>query len=125
VDFERHLGRNGTRIVKFYLHLSKKEQRKRLLARIEDSDKNWKFSVGDLEERRLWRQYMAAYESCMSATSTAEAPWYAVPADDKKNARLIVSQAIIDALTSLKLTYPELDAAARRQLKEIGRQLAK
>ncbi|OFW26899.1 MAG: phosphate--nucleotide phosphotransferase [Acidobacteria bacterium RIFCSPLOWO2_02_FULL_65_29] len=125
VDFERHLGRNGTRIVKFYLHLSKKEQRKRLLARIEDSDKNWKFSVGDLEERRLWRQYMAAYEACMSATSTAEAPWYAVPADDKKNARLIVSQAIIDALTSLKLTYPELDAAARRQLKEIGRQLAK
>ena len=124
VDFERHLGRNGTRIVKFYLHLSKKEQRKRLLKRIEDADKNWKFSLGDLDERRLWRHYMAAYETCLGATSTAAAPWHVVPADDKKNARLIVAQAIVDALASLKLSYPTLDAARRKQLKAIRRQLA-
>ena len=123
VDFERHLGRNGTRIVKFYLHLSKEEQRKRLLKRIEDPDKTWKFSMGDLEERRLWRRYMAAYENCLGATSTADAPWYIVPADDKKNARLIVSQAIVDALASLKLEYPRVDAASRRELEAIRRRL--
>ena len=81
--------------------------------------------MGDLEERQLWRQYMAAYEACLGATSTADAPWYVVPADDKKTARLIVAQAIVDALASLKLSYPTLDAAQRKQLKAIGRQLRK
>ena len=91
VDLERHLHGNGTRIVKFFLHLSKEEQRKRFLARIDEPEKNWKFSLADIEERKFWKQYMKAYEECLSATSTDDAPWYVVPADDKENARLIVS----------------------------------
>jgi PPK2 family polyphosphate:nucleotide phosphotransferase len=125
VDFERHLGRNGTRIVKFYLHLSKDEQRKRFLARVEDDEKNWKFSAGDLEERRLWSKYMSAYEACLGATSTADAPWYVVPADDKKNARLIVAQAIVDAMTSLELEYPEIGPQKKRELRTLARTLRK
>ena len=87
VGLERHLSSNGTRIIKFYLHLSKEEQRKRFLARIEEPEKNWKFSLADMEERKYWKQYMKAYEECLSATSTSEAPWYIVPADDKRNTR--------------------------------------
>jgi PPK2 family polyphosphate:nucleotide phosphotransferase len=122
-NLERHLTRNGTRILKFYLHLSREEQRERLLARIEDETKNWKFSLGDLEERKLWKRYMTAYEACLSSTSTRDAPWYCVPADDKKNARLIVAQAIVDALKELNLTYPEVDSAQRKKLKAIAKEL--
>ena len=100
LDLERHLSRNGTRIIKFYLHLSKDEQRKRFLERIDQPEKNWKISAADLKERGFWKQYVAAYEACLGATSTSEAPWYVVPADDKENARLIVSRIILDTLES-------------------------
>lgn len=124
VDLESHLGRNQTRIIKIYLHLSKDEQRKRLLSRIDDAEKNWKFALADMEERRFWRDYMTAYEDCLSATSTRRAPWYIVPADDKKNARLIVSQILLDALNGLGMAYPKVDAARRRQLRSIRAQLS-
>jgi len=125
VHLERHLHRNGTRIIKFYLHLSKAEQRSRFLARIDDPTKNWKFSEADLAERRLWKRYMDAYADCLGATSTDEAPWYVVPADDKENARLIVSQIVVDTLDGLKMTYPKVSAARRRELRSIRRRLAK
>ncbi|MGA7950450.1 MAG: ADP-polyphosphate phosphotransferase, partial [Thiobacillaceae bacterium] len=96
VDLENHLNRNGTRIIKFFLHLSEEEQRRRFLDRIDEPEKNWKFSLADIEERKFWNQYMQAYEACLSATSTETAPWYVVPADDKQNARLIVSNIILD-----------------------------
>jgi PPK2 family polyphosphate:nucleotide phosphotransferase len=111
VDLERHLSANGTRIIKFYLHLSKEEQRKRFLQRIDEPEKNWKFGLADIEERNFWKQYMKAYEDCLSATSTRQAPWYVVPADDKENARLIVSQIVLDTLEGLKMTYPKTGAA--------------
>ena len=123
VDFEHHLRLNGTRIVKFFLHLSKDEQRKRFLGRIDEAEKNWKFSVGDIHERGYWKQYMKAYGACLSATSAKHAPWYAVPADDKRNARLIVAQALVDTLKSMKLHYPLVDDARRRELRAIRRQL--
>jgi PPK2 family polyphosphate:nucleotide phosphotransferase len=123
VELERHLHRNGTRIVKFYLHLSKDEQRKRFLQRIDEPNKNWKFSLADVEERRFWRRYMSAYEECLSATSTREAPWYVVPADDKENARLIVSQIILDTLNRLEMTYPEVSAERRKELQSIRERL--
>jgi PPK2 family polyphosphate:nucleotide phosphotransferase len=123
VESEAHLHRNGTRIVKFFLHLSREEQRRRFLARIDDPDKNWKFSDADLEQRRAWDQYMSAYEACLSATSTAEAPWYVVPADDKKNARLIVSRIIVQTLSDLKLHYPPTSKARRRELLAVRRLL--
>lgn len=123
VDLERHLDHNGTRIVKFFLHLSKAEQRRRFLDRIDDPDKNWKFSEADIEERKFWRRYMKAYEQCLAATSTRCAPWYVVPADDKKNTRLIVSQIILDALESLKMAYPKSTASRRRELQAIRRRL--
>jgi len=104
VDLERHLRDNGTRIIKFFLHLSKEEQRKRFLARIDEPEKNWKFSMADIEERKFWKDYMKAYEECLSATSTSDAPWYIVPADDKENARLIVSQIVLDTFGGLKMT---------------------
>ena len=125
VDFERHLHRNGTRIIKFFLHVSKDEQRKRLLARIDDPDRNWKFSAADIAERNLWKTYMKAYEDCLEATSTNEAPWYVVPADDKKTARLIVSRIILDSLKSLKMEYPKVDEKHRRELQSIRRALVK
>ncbi|CAN0627579.1 Polyphosphate:ADP phosphotransferase [Burkholderia multivorans] len=123
-DLESHLHRNDTRIVKFFLHLSKEEQRKRFLARIDEPEKNWKFSTADIEERKFWAQYMTAYEHCLSATSTASAPWYVVPADDKENARLIVSQVILDTLDKLDLQYPETTAERRKELSGIRAQLA-
>jgi len=116
LDLESHLDRNGTRIVKFFLHVSKDEQRKRFLQRIEDPEKNWKFSSADLEERKRWPDYMDAYEECLDATSTRHAPWYVVPADDKMNARLIVSQIVVDTLSSLNLSYPK---PSRKQLEEL------
>jgi PPK2 family polyphosphate:nucleotide phosphotransferase len=118
-DIERHLHDNGTRMVKFFLHVSKEEQCRRFLARLEEPDKNWKLSAADLEERKYWDDYMKAYEACLSATSTKHAPWYAVPADDKKNARLIVSQVILDTLNALPLAYPEPDEQRRAELKTI------
>jgi PPK2 family polyphosphate:nucleotide phosphotransferase len=122
-DMEQHLHRNGTRIIKFFLHLSKDEQRDRFLARIDEPDKNWKFSAGDVEDRKLWGQYMHAYEECMTATSTAEAPWHIVPADDKKNARLIISEIILDEFKSLKMEYPELSEEKLQELQEIRAEL--
>ena len=125
VDLEDHPHRNDTVIVKFFLHLSKEEQRKRFLERIEDPDKNWKFSTADIEERKFWKKYQKAYEKCLEGTSTKHSPWYVVPADDKENARLIVSQIILDTLEALDLRYPKTTAARRRELADIGRQLAK
>ena len=124
-DTEAHFTRNGTKIVKFFLHLSKDEQRKRFLARIDDPDKNWKFSLADIQERKFWDKYMEAYEECLSATSTKEAPWHIVPADDKKNARLFVSQIILDAIDGLKLAYPRATRDQKRELALIRKQLKK
>ena len=125
VDLERHLFRNGTRIVKFYLHLSKDEQRRRFLGRIDDPDKNWKFSTADVEERKFWKSYMEAYQECIAATSTKHAPWYVVPADDKQNTRLIVSRIILDELDALKMAYPKASSKHRRELFEIRKTLSK
>ena len=123
VNLEKHLHVNGTRIVKFYLHLSKEEQRKRFLARIDAPEKNWKFSLADIKERKYWKHYMEAYEECLSATSTRDAPWYVVPADDKENARLIVSQIILDTLEGLEMSYPKTTDERRQELLEIRKQL--
>ncbi|MHB8624782.1 MAG: ADP-polyphosphate phosphotransferase [Aggregatilineales bacterium] len=124
VDLENHLYRNGTRIIKFFLHLSKDEQRKRFLARIDEPEKNWKFSLADIEERKYWNHYQKAYEACLSATSTKEAPWYIVPADDKESARLIVSQIILDTLNELGMSYPVSDKERRKELQSIRNLLA-
>ncbi len=123
VEMERHLFRNGTRIVKFFLHLSKEEQRKRFLDRIDAPAKNWKFSVADIEERKYWKHYMQAYESCLSATSSKHSPWYVVPADDKQNARLIVSQIIVHTLRSMNLSYPEATPQRQKELADIRQRL--
>ncbi len=125
LNLESHLHHNGTRIVKFFLHVSKEEQRKRFLRRIDEPDKNWKFSQADIEERKLWNDYMDAYEECLSATSTKHAPWYVVPADDKLNARLIISQILVDTLASLKLSYPATTAERQKELQAIRKQLAR
>jgi PPK2 family polyphosphate:nucleotide phosphotransferase len=123
VDLERHLHGNGTRIVKFYLHMSKDEQCKRFLARIDEPEKNWKFSNADVAERKFWDQYMTAFEECLSATSTREVPWYVVPADDKENARLIVSQIVIDTLEGLNMSYPKTSPERRKELDAIRHEL--
>lgn len=125
MDLENHLHRNGTRIIKFYLHLSAEEQRKRFLDRIDEPDKSWKFSQVDIVERGFWKQYMQAYEACLSATSTKNAPWYVVPADDKENARLIVSKIILDTFKSLKMHYPKNDSKRQQALLLIRKQLMK
>jgi len=125
VDLEDHLHRNGTQVIKFFLHLSKEEQRKRFLKRIDDPERNWKFSLADTTERRFWKKYMNAYEECLSATSTRTAPWYVVPADDKENARLIVSQVVLDTLRDLKMAYPKPSPTLRRELRSIRKLLAK
>jgi PPK2 family polyphosphate:nucleotide phosphotransferase len=121
---EKHLHESGTRVLKFFLHMSKEEQRKRFLKRIDDPDKQWKFSAGDIEEREFWDSYMEAYGECLGETSTNESPWYAVPADDKRTARLIVSQVIVDELKSLKMKYPELTPQAREKMQELRAKLA-
>jgi len=123
VELERHLHANGTRVVKVYLHLSKDEQRKRLLARIDEPEKNWKFSLADVTERKFWDAYMQAYGQALGATSTANSPWFIVPADDKFDARLIVSQIVLDALHNLKMHYPKVSPARLRELKNIRKQL--
>jgi PPK2 family polyphosphate:nucleotide phosphotransferase len=125
VDFEEHLDRNDTRIVKIFLHLSKEEQRKRFLARIDHPNKNWKFSLADIHERKYWKDYVQAYEECLTATSSHAAPWYAVPADDKENARLIVSQIVLDALRDLKMAYPKTTPKRRSELESIRKLLTK
>lgn len=125
VNLEDHLHRNGTRILKFFLHLSKEEQRKRFLSRIDEPEKNWKFSIADVEERKFWKHYMKAYGNCLGATSTHSAPWYIVPADDKKNTQLIVSQIIVDAIKDLGISYPETSPGRREELLAIRKQLAK
>lgn len=125
VELERHLHRNGTRVLKFFLHISKEEQRKRFLKRIDDPDKNWKFSQADIAERGFWDQYMRAYEECLGATSMSTAPWHVVPADDKHNARLIVSGIVINVLKSLDLRYPKATRMRRKELLEIREQLSK
>jgi len=125
VDLERHLYHNGTRTVKVFLNLSKGEQKRRFLARIDQPEKNWKFSMADIHERKYWSDYMQAYEECVSATSTHHAPWYVVPADDKENARLIVSRIVIDAFKDLNLAYPRTTPKRREELKAIGKALEK
>jgi PPK2 family polyphosphate:nucleotide phosphotransferase len=125
VNLENHLFENGTRTVKMFLHLSKDEQRKRFLERIDEPDKNWKFSLADIHERKYWNDYVKAYEECLSATSTPRAPWYVIPADDKENARLIVSQIVLDAFNDLKMAYPKTTAKRLGELKSIRKQLVK
>jgi PPK2 family polyphosphate:nucleotide phosphotransferase len=123
-DTEAHLHRNGTRICKFFLHLSKEEQRQRFLDRIDEADKNWKFSLADSEERKFWDEYMSAYEACLSNTSTDDSPWYVVPADDKKNARLIIAQIIVNTFNSLQMAYPKVTPERRRELEQIRKTLS-
>jgi len=123
VEQEEHLYRNGTRIIKVFLHISKEEQKNRFLERIDDPDKNWKFSLADIHERKYWDDYMKAYEACLNATSTNHAPWFIVPADDKENARLIVSQIVLDTLNELKLDYPEITDEQRKELESAREQL--
>jgi PPK2 family polyphosphate:nucleotide phosphotransferase len=125
VDMEHHLHNNGTRIVKIFLHLSKEEQRQRFLARIDEPDKNWKFSLADIHERKYWTHYMEAFQDCLNATSTEHSPWYIVPADDKENARLIISTIVLDTLKSLKLSYPKTTAKRRAELLSIRKLLKK
>jgi PPK2 family polyphosphate:nucleotide phosphotransferase len=120
---EKHLHLNGTRIIKFFLHLSKDEQRKRFLERIDKPEKNWKFSEADIEERAYWKDYMKAYEKCLGATSTSDSPWYVVPADDKENARLIVSRIVVDTLEGLEMSYPKTSDKRRKELQAIRKQL--
>jgi PPK2 family polyphosphate:nucleotide phosphotransferase len=124
-NLERHLHQNSTRTVKIFLHLSKDEQTKRFLERIDETDKNWKFSIADIHERRFWDQYKEAYEECLRATSTDHSPWYVVPADDKESARLIVSAIVVEALTDLKMSYPETTPKRRAELKSIRKSLTK
>jgi PPK2 family polyphosphate:nucleotide phosphotransferase len=124
-NFERHLYRNGTHTVKIFLHLSNEEQRKRFLERIDEADKNWKFSTSDVTERKYWKQYVSAFEDCLSSTTSHHAPWYVVPADDKENARLIVSQILSDTLSGLKMAYPKTTEKRRLELQSIRKLLTK
>jgi len=124
-QFEAHLHRNGTRVMKFFLHLSKDEQRERFLARIDDPEKNWKMNPEDVEVRKRWKDYMKAYEACLRATSTKDAPWYVVPADDKQTARLIIAQIIVQTMKTLKMSYPKATPKRRRALQALRKDLAK
>ncbi len=125
VEFEKHLHRNGTRVVKFFLHISKEEQRRRFLRRIDEPEKNWKFSISDIQERKFWKHYMKAYEHCLAATSTDYAPWHVIPSDDKPNARLIISEIVVQVLKSLKMRTMEPDKQRRRELLKIRKMLVK
>jgi len=125
MDLEKHLHRNGTRIIKFFLHISKDEQQKRFLQRIDAPDKNWKFSLADIEERKFWQDYVIVYDDCLSETSTSNAPWYVIPADDKDNARLIISQIILDTLEDLDMTYPKTNTKRRQDLYSFRKLLTK
>jgi len=121
--FERHLARNGTVVLKFFLHVSKEEQRLRFLARLEQPAKRWKFSMGDVAERKLWDKYMAAYDDMVQATSRPHAPWYVVPADNKPFARLIVAKAMVEALERLDLKFPKVDPAALKEMEKVRKAL--
>src|SRR4029077_18495573 len=118
-DFERHLARNGVLILKFFLHVSKEEQRKRFLARLDEPAKRWKFEMGDVAERKLWDKYMDAYEDAIRHTSRPEAPWYVVPADNKPFARLVIAEAIVEAMESLELEFPKVEGAALKELEQV------
>lgn len=122
-DHEGHLHGNGTRIIKFFLHISKEEQRRRFLKRLDNPDKHWKFNAGDIDERKLWPQYLHAYEECLRATSTGDSPWFVIPADDKPNARLIISQVIVQTLRSLKMSFPRPTPEELARLKKIRTEL--
>jgi len=122
-DLEKHLYCNGTRVIKFFLNISKEEQRRRFLKRMDDPAKNWKFSPADMQERKFWKDYMKAYDACLGATSQARSPWYIVPADDKENAHLIISQTIVNTLKSLKMAYPKLDAQRQKELQRMRKRL--
>ncbi len=124
-DLEAHLHRNGTRIIKFFLHISKDKQRERFLKRIDDPEKNWKLSTADVEERKFWRDYVKAYEDCLSYTSTTDSPWYIVPADDKENTHVIVSHIILDTLKGLKMSYyPKLSPQRKEELQRLRKALS-
>jgi PPK2 family polyphosphate:nucleotide phosphotransferase len=122
-DFERHLTRNGTLVLKFHLRISKKEQRKRFLARLDEPSKRWKFSANDIAERAYWDDYMTAYEEMIRETSTDDAPWYVIPADHKHVAWVIVSAAIVEAIGNLKPTFPKIDGQALKDLKKAEHKL--
>jgi PPK2 family polyphosphate:nucleotide phosphotransferase len=124
-NFEKHLYSNGTRVIKFFLHISKKEQEKRFLERIDEPEKNWKFSLSDIHERKYWKQYMKAFEDCINETSAHHNPWYIIPADDKDNARLIVSEIIVGSLSELKMAYPKVTGKRKDELKKIRKELTK
>jgi len=124
-NFERYLVNNGIAIRKFFLHVSKKEQKRRFLERVENPAKNWKFSASDMEERRFWNQYMEAYEDMVRNTATKEAPWFVVPADNKWFTRVVVSSVVIDALASLNLKYPEVGKEKRKELAAVRQALTK
>lgn len=124
VEMENHLHRSGTRVVKFFLHISKDEQKRRFLARIDDADKNWKFDHADVEERGRWNDYHRAYGECFHATATTKSPWYVIPADDKRNARLIISEIVVETLRTLPMSYPEVSDARRKELAAIREELA-
>ena len=115
-DFEQHLAHNGTMVLKFYLHLSRDEQRARFISRIDEPEKNWKFSEDDVKERGFWNDYQQAYEDAINASATPHAPWFVVPADDKRNMRLIVSQIVLERLRNLDLHYPGVDDERRQAL---------
>lgn len=123
VDFENHLHRNGTHVIKVFLNVSRATQKKRFIDRLDDPDKYWKFSEADIEERKFWKEYMHAYEECISATSTKHAPWFVVPADDKKNARLIISQIILSAIKRFDMSFPELSAVELKEFSRIRKRL--
>jgi PPK2 family polyphosphate:nucleotide phosphotransferase len=120
-SFERHMARSGTVIRKFFLNVSKKEQKRRFLARLEEPEKNWKFSAADIRERACWDDYQKAYEEMIANTATEHAPWYVVPADNKWFTRLVVSTVLVDTLESLDLAYPKVDAAKRKELEAAKR----
>jgi len=124
-NIERYLSRNGVVIRKFFLHVSKKEQKKRFLARIDDPEKNWKFSIADARERGFWDEYAQAYEDMIRATATSYAPWYVVPADNKWFTRIVVAAAVIDTLGSLGLEFPEVGEQAKKELAKARAALAK
>jgi PPK2 family polyphosphate:nucleotide phosphotransferase len=122
-NLEQHLYLNGTRVIKFFLHISKEEQRRRFIKRIVNPEKNWKFNIADMKERHFWDKYMDAYEACLHHTSTEKAPWHVIPADDKPNARLIISRVIVETLRGLKMEYPKLSREELKELQDLRRVL--
>jgi PPK2 family polyphosphate:nucleotide phosphotransferase len=122
-NFESHLARNGTLVLKFFLHVSKEEQRKRFLARLEEPGKRWKFEMADVAERKLWDKYMQAYEDTIRHTSRPEAPWYVVPADNKGFARLVIAEALVEAMEGLDLAFPKVEGSALKELEKVRRAL--